>query len=191
LRLLKYAVIVMLSNRVLYGLFVWLCQVRHRDHDQVLSAAVRGFAGGDFASKIRRQPSWPLLRLLRRRIAQGEQPSAAQRTAIALLAQRIPGAVGMEAEYHSHWVCPLRHPQADALIQHLLQQGFDATRGASSMGVVAPPAGRARALEAEQLFAEMLYLPMHEGMSANDAERLIHEIEWFNQSMVSQRLLSA
>jgi dTDP-4-amino-4,6-dideoxygalactose transaminase len=55
-RILKYAGLVTLTKRPLYGAFVRWCRATGKDHDQVIQGSVRGFAGGDFFEKIRPPP---------------------------------------------------------------------------------------------------------------------------------------
>jgi dTDP-4-amino-4,6-dideoxygalactose transaminase len=88
---------------------------------------------------------------------------------------------GEQVPDHTHWVFPVLHGAPDELVRHLWAAGFDATRGASSMYVVEPPAGRAgaAAAEATRAFARMLYLPAHEGTSRRDLERLARAVNGF------------
>lgn len=195
-RLLKYAAIVLLACRPCYTLFAGFMSLLGLDRERVLAGAVRGFAGGDFFAKIRRRPCVPLLALLNRRIGHGAQASVARRSTRArqlavLLADILPPGArpGELAAWHSHWVFPLVHPRTDALIEHLQSRGFDATRGASSMAVVQPRcaddgevrggSADARASRAEHLFAQLCYVPAHEGMDAGDIENLAAAIRDF------------
>lgn len=182
-RLAKYSLLVLLGYRPCYTLFTQALRMLALDRERVLASSVRGFADGGFLAGIRRRPSLPLLAMMRRRIAQGAQPSVSRRAdrarqLAALLADGVaqPGAA---AAWHSHWVFPVLHPRADALIAHLQAHGFDATRGASSMTVVEVPAGRARAAQADAAFAQQLYLPAHEGLRARDIERLAQAVRAF------------
>ena len=181
-RLLKYALFALLGYRPVYTLFVSALKLSGIDHDRVLASAMRGFGGGDFFAKIRRIPSIPLLKLMRRRIAQGARPPVARRGARArqlaalLPAMQRPGAL---ASWHSHWVFPVLHPRADALMTYLQGQGFDATRGASSMTVVTATRGDGRAGTAETVFAQQCYLPAHEDMNESDIERLAAAVREF------------
>jgi dTDP-4-amino-4,6-dideoxygalactose transaminase len=73
------------------------------------------------------------------------------------------------------------------LIAHLQACGFDATRGASSMTVVAPAQSQSelRASKAESVFAQLCYLPAHEGMSSRDIERLAAAVQSFATGAVA------
>jgi dTDP-4-amino-4,6-dideoxygalactose transaminase len=190
-RLLKYALFKVLGYRLCYTLFMHALRLVGMDHERVLAASVHGFGDREFFTKIRRRPSLPLLAMLRRRIAQGMQPSVARRSARArqlaelLPAVRRPGAL---ASWHAHWVFPVLHPRADALIAHLQAQGFDATRGASSMAVVVATQcgmGAATGANAANAFAMQCYLPAHEGMSAQDIERLAGAVREFEADAVA------
>ena len=192
-RLLKYAVFVLLGYRLCYTLFVSALKLCGIDHDRVLAASVRGFGGGELLKKIRRRPSLPLLSLLRRRITQGSQSSVTRRCARAQRLIELLSAVerpGATAAWHSHWVFPVVHPRADALIVHLRAHGFDATRGVSSMAVVAAPGGSRAILAASaaentaaNAFAAQCYLPAHDGMRVRDIERLAAAVAEFESSV--------
>lgn len=182
-RLLKYAFFVLLGYAPCYTLFVNVLKLLGMSHERVVEASVRGFSGGELFTKLRRRPALPLLAMLRRRIMQGLQPSVARRSARARqLAEMLPALKrpGAMTSWHSHWVFPVMHPRADALIAHLLARGFDATRGASSMAVVAALQGQIPAVTAESAFSMLCYLPAHEGMSAHDIERLAVAVREFD-----------
>ena len=188
-RLIKYTVLAPLGNRVVFGLLATVCRWFGTSHEKWVSGAVRGFAGSDFFASIRRQPSVPLLRLLRRRLAQGVQTSAVQRSVRSRQLQgllRGVHCVGAQAAQHMHWIFPVTHEDSGALIRHLAAQGFDAAYSASSLGVVEAPPGAAPAAEATRTFATLLYLPAHEGMDEADVERLAQAIAEFEQRHTSQ-----
>lgn len=183
MRLVKYAFFVLLGRRTLYGAFAALCRACGTDVERVLASSVRGFAGGDFFSKIRHQPPYPLLALLRHRIGHYDAAGVAQRIALATRARelmpRLP-VLGGDASNHSYWVFPIRHRDADRLMRHLGERGFDATRGASSLAVIDAPPGREEPAQARQAMEEVLYLPVHEGMDAADVGRLAKAIAEFD-----------
>lgn len=174
LRLLKYAVLAPFGNRHVYGTLTLLCRLFGATHEPLVAGAARGFAGRDFFAKIRHRPSKPLLQLLLRLLKQGEQTSALRRIERSSQLQGLLGArcVGAAAKSHRHWIFPITHKRRDGLIRYLAERGFDVTISASSLGVIASPAGAAPAVEADRAFAQLVYLPAHEGMNARDIERL-------------------
>jgi dTDP-4-amino-4,6-dideoxygalactose transaminase len=176
-RLGKYAGLKFLTIPWVFGAFVALCRALGKNHDAVIGGAVRGFAGPEFFANIRRQPSYPLLRLLARRLrtfdpARIERRIASANTAIGLLPET--DRPGCRAGHHSHWIFPIQSPSPDDLMKHLWHHGFDATRGASSLAVVEPPADRpeTRPDEAGRAMEGVLYLPVYPDLSEADLRRL-------------------
>lgn len=181
-RIGKYSLLVLLSYRPLYSLFVALCHRLNVNHDRLISNSVRGFPGDRFFEKIRQRPNAPLLALLNRRLQHFNRQRIADRCSVAQQAitlmphQQRPGNCASD---HSHWVFPILHDHPDALIEHLWHYGFDATRGGSSLSVVQPPSNRPssdrlklRAVDAEYAFQRLVYLPIYRGISTQDLERL-------------------
>ncbi len=174
LRLAKYLALTPFSHRWVFGALAMLCRWCGGTHEGLVSGVSRGFAGGDFFQRIRLRPSGPLLRLLQVRIAQGVQPSAEHRARHSRQLQALLGSacVGEAAAEHRHWIFPIVHSDPDGLIRRLSARGFDATRHASSLGVVAPPPGMPPAAQAQRVCEQLVYLPAHEGMCERDVERL-------------------
>jgi dTDP-4-amino-4,6-dideoxygalactose transaminase len=170
-RIAKYAGLKALTNPLLYSGFVKLCALLGRDHDRVIQGSVRGFAGGDFFQKIRRQPSGALCALIARRLYNSDGSRVAQRTETALaLRAALGGTVeiaGSESAIHSYWVFTIQTDEPARVVSSLRAQGFDAT-GVASWAVVPVPSGRERssgesleAREARQILARMVYLPVY------------------------------
>jgi perosamine synthetase len=184
-RLVKYAGIKALANPRPFGLLAWAAPRFGSTHDQIISAALRGFPGPELFVQIRRRPSFPLLALLHRRLTTFDRGRierrrrAAEQAASLLPEVRRPGAA---SEAHTHWVFPICHPDPDGLMRHLWTRGFDATRGASSLGVVAPPAGRpgATASGAEATMQELLYLPVSADLPPAQLARLATEVRAYD-----------
>ena len=174
MRLAKYAALAPFAHRWVYGALVLVCRWCGTTHDGLVSGAARGFSGGEFFRRIRQRPSLPLLRLMQLRIAQGVQASATLRVRNAQRLQSLLGGccVGDAAAEHAHWIFPIVHADPDGLIRRLAARGFDATRQASSLGVLTPPPGSPAAAEAQRTFAQLVYLPAHEAMNERDIERL-------------------
>jgi dTDP-4-amino-4,6-dideoxygalactose transaminase len=184
-RLLKYAGLKALSNPSLFGAFARVAPHFGTTHDEVISRALRGFPGEKLLVQIRHQPSYPLLALLHRRLVTFDSRRIEQRRLVAeRLAALLPGTrrPGQASRSHTHWVFPIRHADPDGLMRYLWARGFDATRGASSLGVVAPPREKpdAAASEAQAAMTEMVYLPVSAQMSPDQLERLATEVRAFD-----------
>jgi len=175
-RILKYAGLVTLTKRPLYGAFVRWCRATGKDHDQVIQGSVRGFAGGEFFDKIRHRPGAPLLALLARRLESRDRWRVDGRVARARrLLDRIAETPGVEGRiavpgtqlaFHSHWVLTVLVDDPDAVVAELRASGFDATRAASLRSVPAP-AGRPdlEPREAQRMLARTVYVPCYPEMS--------------------------
>ena len=175
-RLAKYSFLKLLSYPSVFTLFAWGCKAVGASHDAVISGSVRGFAGPGFFDKIRQRPSAPLLRLLERRFRNFDRSGIAERTRRARQTiDLFPDLErpGDEAAFHTYWVFPVLDDDPERLIHHLWARGIDATRGASSLCVVAPPEDRPETDPAEALamFARLLYVPVDAGLARRDAER--------------------
>lgn len=181
LRLAKYAVLALFARPKIFGALARVCRWCGTTHEGIVSGAVRGFAGGDFFARIRRQPAPPLLRLMQFRIAQGRQASAAKRIANSRQLQALLGecCVGAVAADHQHWIFPITHADPEGIVRRLAARGFDATRHASSLGVLPAPPGAAPAAEAGHVFAALVYLPAHEGMTPAQIERMAAAVNAF------------
>ena len=187
LRIGKYMLLVLLSQRWVYSLFVAGCHCFKANHDRVVASSVRGFPGDRLLMQIRQRPSTPLLVLLTRRLRQFDQCQIADRQALAEKAIALmPGLrrPGDRALHHTHWVFPILHEQPEQLMMYLWQQGFDATQGGSSLYVVPPPPTHPdmRAVAAEQAFQQLLYLPIYVGVSPQEIARLAQAVKAFDST---------
>lgn len=183
-RVAKYSLLVILARRPIYSLFVATCRCAGIDHDRLIGDSVRGFADGDFFQRIRRRPCAVLIELLERRLTRYDRRGIVRRIAAARLANRLLPwleRAGDQAHDHSYWLYPVLHDDPDKLTEFLWRQGFDATRGASSMYVVEPPPDRQelRSANAQRIFNRLLYLPVHSRTCQRDIERLAHCVTQF------------
>lgn len=175
-RILTAALLKFVAQRPVLGLFSAACQLAGTTHDAVLSRSVRSFAAADFFERIRRQPSAPLLSLLARRLSQSQVACRERRVALAraildgMPDRTSPGAAAAE---HTWWLIPILDQDPDPLIQRLWQHGFDATRGASSMGVIeADEPGAATLPTAREIVRQLVYLPCDPRLTPTEIMRL-------------------
>jgi dTDP-4-amino-4,6-dideoxygalactose transaminase len=181
-RIGKYSFLKLLSYRPVFSLFYRGCRLAGASHDAIISGSVRGFAGPGFFGRIRQRPSFPLLALLARRLKRCDSQGIEDRAALARLAIGLMPTVerpGDRAPWHTHWVFPIQEDEPEMLIPSLWARGFDATRGASSLCVVDPPADRPEMepAQARRAFSRLLYLPVHPGLRDRDVERLAQAVQ--------------
>ena len=180
-RLAKYLALAPFAYRGVFGLMALICRWLGTTHEGLVSGAARGFSGGNLFRLIQQRPSAPLLRLMQARISQGVQASVVLRAAnsrrmLALLGSSCVGALAAE---HWYWLFAIEHEDPEGLIQRLAARGFDATRHASSLGVVVAPKGALPAVDASRTFRNLVYLPAHEAMQPAEIERMAAAVAAF------------
>ncbi|NER79535.1 MAG: hypothetical protein F6K42_08110 [Leptolyngbya sp. SIO1D8] len=193
-RICKYALLMLLSYRATYSLFVRACSVLKKNHDQIISNSVRGFSGDDFFRRIRQRPSSALLALLERRLKRFDPDRIAKRIKLAEHFIRLAPSVkrlGSQASEHTHWVFPIQCECPEDLKHYLWSEGFDATQGGSSLYVVDPPVTHPELhpVEAQQTFQQLLYLPIDIGISSQDIERLARVLNEYDFKRASRKCL--
>ena len=186
-RVVKYAGLKVASRPALFGAIAWACRLFGTNHDAVISRALHGFSGPHFFDKIRRQPSYPLLALLERRLRTFDGRLIQRRRHTAETARASMPAttrVGACAPHHTHWVFPITSTAPDGLTRHLWARGFDATRGATSLAVLDPPRDHPElaATQAAETLSRMVYLPVHSGASPSQLARLTRTVSDFEAS---------
>jgi dTDP-4-amino-4,6-dideoxygalactose transaminase len=190
-RVCKYMVLITLGTRFMYTIFAWCAKMLGKDHDKIIYASLRGFSG-NFMTKIRHQPSIGLLRLLHRRTNDAGAAATAsiisRRIEVAKEAIRCLTGIkrpGSETGSHSHWIFPIlcATPEIlDPLRNEMVAAGFDATRSATSLRVVEPPAGRAEVepSRAREMLTRVLYIPIFEGVSPAEVQEMAAIVQRHN-----------
>jgi perosamine synthetase len=176
-RLLKYAFLVALSRCICFTLLAWVCRIGRRDLSQLLNGSVRGFAGPQFFTRIRRSPSGPLLRLMLRRLRCCNKKQATKQLKLSkILVEHLNGKAfcpGVATPHHTHWAFPVMTNDPNGLFERLAASGFDATR-AESLGVIPPPEDRPsiEAKKAAYALESMIFLPLYPAMSERAVEKM-------------------
>lgn len=172
-RALKYSLLKLLSSPTTYGLAVAALRARGVDPDQAIGGAARGFSGSDLMASLRRAPPRSLLRLLARRTAR--PAGGAWRTAAGAVLDAEFAATferpGHAATTHAYWLYPVLVQDPVAAMEKMRAQGFDATRGATSLRAITD-ATNFKAPNASQLIDHVLYLPIAPGMSERTLKRM-------------------
>lgn len=178
LRVLRFALLLLLSRPLLYRAFAAFVGALGRDLDDVVHGSVRAFPRGDLLAQIRRQPSTPLLAFLERRLRRIDGERARKRAALGReLAVRVPPPLrvpGGRASAHTHWVFPVsaRHPTR--LVSRLRAAGFDATSRATLDVIPAPPnRPDLDPVETRRLREAIVYLPVYPELPEAAREHLL------------------
>lgn len=174
-RVMKYGVLAAATDPRVFGVLVRLLDGVGPGHDAVLNRLTRGFPGPDLLPRIRRRPPASMVRMLDRRLGQGDQ-SLVQRVGparhlVSALDEVVVPTSG--AGHHGYWLVPVLAPDPEALVRRLASAGFHATRGRAFAVVEQDPGVRARpAVGAHELYERVVYLPFAPSMPTEVIDEL-------------------
>lgn len=161
LRVARFAALHLLSGKRGAAITRYCVERLGGDFDSLVNSVVRGFASSQLLAQLRRQPSAPLLRLLRRRWRSYDFGRIINRT---ILGRHLDRRIGLEhGAAHSYWVFPIFVRDPTAVRDRLRKAGFDATCQAR-MAVV-PAIDDVRApTSADTLWKNVVFLPWYPDM---------------------------
>lgn len=173
---LNYALMRVLGEPPLYRAFVRACAAAGTSHDQLINGRVLGLKGDDYWAALRRRPSAPLLRLLRRRIetypaSLVDRRADTARSLLSMLPAHAP-VLGADAAAHVFWQFVLTPERPAAMVSALRAAGFDATTGASRLGPAPTPPGARSPERIAAAMARAVYVPAYAGIPDDARRRL-------------------
>ena len=176
IKTLKYSAMKMLSVPFFYAIFVWICPLFGKSHDQVINGAVLGLKGDDYYKVLRMKPAIPLLHLLKRQLLKTDNTSLESRReageeVLSCISEDVL-ILGRSAEIRTWWqFCIVSHDPKE-LIQHLRKHKFDATDGSSRLAPASPPEGYSVASRTEYAMRNVVYVPAYPHMGSSSRKRL-------------------
>lgn len=157
-RTIKFLGLKFLNLTPVYTAFLGTLRVAGRDPDRTLGNMARGFAGGQsITDAVRHRPPRRLLALLARRLGNWTPGPDATHWLLDRLGRRL-AVPGLGTRPRHWWLAPIVVRDPQSLIEALRRGGFDATTGATSMGVIPDSHGHI-APEAQRMIASIVYLP--------------------------------
>jgi dTDP-4-amino-4,6-dideoxygalactose transaminase len=168
-RLARFAVLKALSGNLASHLFYRCAHGFGFDVDRLINSLGRGFASSGFVARLRRRPSVPLLRLLRRRWKSYDFARIDRRRQLGRLLDRQIGQ--RHSPGHSYWVYPLFTPDASVLRDRLHAADFDATCLSRMTVVPAVDDLRVPAL-AQRNWNRVVFLPWYPELTDQAVERM-------------------
>jgi perosamine synthetase len=157
-RIVKYAMLKAASQPLPYGLICRTLTLSGGDVDRAISSLTRGFGQSPPVESFRRKPPDAMIALMSRRLAApadiAGRKSAAEDVLGSASGRHAPGGGALEPTY---WVTPVFAEDPDAVRRKLMEQGFDATRGTTSMRVIGDEPERTTGASA--MMRRILYLP--------------------------------
>lgn len=187
-RLLKYLGLKVFSIPLIYGTLIACLKLLNQDVDRVINSLTRGFSQGDILTNIRYRPPHQMLSLLNRRLRTCNNHHFEQRRLngqrfLSLLTSEII-CPGRQAEYHSFWVFPILVTNPELLMTQLRANGFDTTRGTTSLTCLDQSDTQNQFLAAyprngKHLIDQVLYLPVAASFSDQDLQYLAELVNQF------------
>ena len=160
-RLIRFATLKSLSGRRAASLFRCCTEYLGYDFDLLANSVARGFHTSDLLVQLRRQPSTPLLRLLRRRWRSYNFGRIERRIQMG---RHLDSRLGLaHAASHSYWAYPLFVNDPIAMRDRLRAAGYDATCRARMTVVPATDKSRLPTL-ALYNWQHVLFLPWYPEM---------------------------
>jgi perosamine synthetase len=157
-RIVKYAMLKAASQPLPYGLICRTMTLFGGDVDRAISGLTRGFGQSPSVERFRRKPPDAMIALMSRRLAApadiAGRKSAAEDVLGVASGRHAPGGGALEPTY---WVTPVFAEDPDAVRRKLMERGFDATRGTTSMRVIGDEPERTT--RASGMMRRILYLP--------------------------------
>ena len=195
-RVLKYLGLKFFSIPGIYSQLLAFLRLLDRDLDGVINSLTRGFTQGDILAKIRYRPPNRMLSLLNRRLKNCNTQWFERRELKArnFLSQLLPEILcpGHKADYHSFWVVPILLSNPELLMANLREQGFDATRGNTSLACIKDLRSHETLpvpspVNGECLLEQVLYLPVAESLPEQELEDLAKRVnDFYLASRLSQ-----
>ena len=170
-RLLKYLWIKGLCTRMGTRAFYQGCRLLGKDHDLVASQLARSFPAGELINRIRYRPSGALLAEMNDRLHRYNCCAMDTRIRRAMsLRNRIDAPCSVVGFKDSaHWVFAIRAircPNRNGLVQHLWNNGFDATTRCSLKPI------SQELKHTNQLHGEIVFLPFEDSMPDKELLRM-------------------
>lgn len=176
-KLTKYLFLKLLFPPAVFRCVVTFLKKTRVDYDNLLQSLSRSFPGEDLLSKIRLQPSFPLLKVMLRRFETFSEKTILERIRLGgYLLENLPATCqfpGIRSEKHTFWVFPILHNYPDELIQDLRNSGFDATQK-HSLRVMKSADGRPdnEMLNCSRIVRNIVYLPLYRQIPTGEINRI-------------------
>jgi perosamine synthetase len=157
-RAIKFLVLKFLNMTPVYTTLLAALRLARLDPDKTLGNMARGFAAGQsITDAVRHRPPRRLLALLARRLRNWRLRPDGTHLLLERLGTRLT-VPGLATRPRHWWLAPVMVHDPKSLIAALRRDGFDATTGATSMGVIRDHQGHI-APEARRMIASIVYLP--------------------------------
>lgn len=167
-RLAWFSLLKLLSGKRMSAAFRKVLEHLAIDFDRFASSAARGFRGTDLLEQLRRQPSVPLLRLMKRRWRSYRFDRISRRRS---LGERLDDHLGLSRpKTHSYWIYPYYSDSPLRLCTSLQKAGFDATCR-SRMAVVSDHSSF-KAMKIHANWQQVVFLPWYPDLTRAAVDKM-------------------
>lgn len=178
-RAFKYLILKFLIQPIIYTLLVSSISKSGKNVDETISGFARGFSGQPLIEAIRYQPPNRLLTLLNCQLNRAFCDEAAEKKRRSIcqdFLSKLPieqALLGNAAQKHGYWLLPLMVKDPKTAMKSLRDNGFDATRGSTSLRAL----NCAEAPNATQILDSIIYVPNPAELKPSTRIKLIEQIK--------------
>jgi hypothetical protein len=133
------------------------------NHHAIIRKLSRSFGPENLIVQIRQKPSALLLQLLLHRVATFKFDRLERRQKmvehVSSLFPENFRPIRFGQRHHVYWLCPIRAPRPDILIESLYLAGFDAADGSTSLAMISQKF-EIKPERAQNIMKPMVYLPI-------------------------------
>lgn len=175
---LKYIVIHFLSSPKIFPLVIKLLKRKGIDYDTYIHTLSRSFPNGNFFEKIRRQPGYPLLKLLLYRIETYNFHTIEARIERGnYLLSNLPQLFtfpGQQAIFQTYWAFPIITNEPQKVIESLRKNGFDVTNK-NSLSIVGMANNNTSEVlpNIKSIQNKIVFLPLYAEIPMNEIAKMV------------------
>lgn len=182
IKLSKYLLIKFLSSPRVFPVVVKLLERNGIDYDSYIHNLSRSFPSGNLFQEIRKQPCFPLLKLMLHRFESYKYSTIEKRIERGnFLRRNLPEKYifpGHEAIIQTYWAFPVLTPEPQKLIDGLRKAGFDATRKISLKIVENDDNSSNSMLQGVKgILNQIVFIPLYPEMPFSEFERMAKCLE--------------
>ncbi len=178
-KIIKYHLITFLSSPRIFPRVINFIKRKNIDYDSYIHNLSRSFPSGNFFEKIRKQPCYPLLKLLHYRLETYQHQTIEARIERGnYLLQKLPDSFkfpGQQTLFQTYWAFPILVAEPLKVINNLRDNGFDATNKNSLQIVGLTNNSDTQTLQ--QLQNQLVFLPLYPEIPMSELKRMIQLLQ--------------
>jgi perosamine synthetase len=187
MKVLKYYLINFLSSPRVFPLIIRLLQKKGIDYDSTIHNLSRSFPNGDFFENIRKQPSFPLLKLMYHRFKTYDFSNIEKRVERGnFMLTNLPESFlfpGQKSIVQTYWAFPILTSKPPELVLELRKAGFDATHKSSLKIVESTEKDTVHKVRtSENILNQVIFLPLYPEMPLTEFAKITGCLDEFKKA---------